>query len=625
MRSLLQKEFRSLLPFLALVLFFASLNWVFLFLTEFPDQYPLSKLLAEDNRTSTQVIYFIMAVALAAGLLVRERDEGTLSFLDGLPVSRARIFFCKVALALAVLWVLPLCEFLFNLTTHAMSRTSLESRLRTDLLLTALALDAAACLVYFSVGLALSFLRRFFLLVLGLLIWAYVLLKELGVPAVSVFNIFTLGAPVFAGQSWLVPWTKLAAQLGLALVCSGTAFVAFQFSGDTAARLASRAERWRGRALIAGATTVLVIGVWLGLVVYWGANSDKAEGPKVTYSSWATTRAFTERYQLLYPENRSAAVRTLLEGADAVEAKVRTFLGAPPLDPIVVDLTSEHPRHAGLAYWRKVRMNLPFEDSPTEVEELLAVLAHETTHVFIDHLAGERLKDEFESTRFFHEGLASYVEYHLFRPTNKLASLRRVAATMRARDEVKLEELLDNEKLSLKRDADLAYPLGEVFVAALIQRYGETAPGQVLRAFARTNAPKGLAGFALWQDTFQACGYNLSDVTEGFFAELDRMVVEHHEFIESLPRLRGAVDQSRNTLTVRVMHDSAAPGEVVCRFRPRGDTAERFFEFAYTSADAVFQVHASGYPDRSFWYQLGWRVEGASQTIYEPWVEVRRR
>src|SRR6185436_14794522 len=123
MRSLLRKEFRSLLPFLALVLFFASLNWVFLFLTEFPDQYPLSKLLAEDNRTSTQVIYFIMAVALAAGLLARERDEGTLSFLDGLPVSRGRIFFCKVALALAVLWVLPLCEFLSNLPTHAMSRT----------------------------------------------------------------------------------------------------------------------------------------------------------------------------------------------------------------------------------------------------------------------------------------------------------------------------------------------------------------------------------------------------------------------------------------------------------------------------------------------------------------------
>ena len=625
MRSLLHKEFRSLLPFLALVLFFASLNWVFLFLAEFPDQYPLSRLLEEESRTSTQVVYFIMAFALAAGLLVRERDEGTLSFLDGLPVSRARIFFCKAGLALAVLWVLPLCDFVFNTIVHALSRTSLESRLRADLLLTAAALDAAACLVFLAVGLALSFLQRFSLLVMGLLCWVYVLLKETGVPFVSLFNIFTLGAPVFEGQNWLVPWTKLAAQLGLAIVCGATAFVAFQFSGDAAARLASRAGGWRGRALIGGVTTVLVVGVWFGLVVYWGQKSGMASGPRVTYAAWSIARANTERYQLLYPENRSASVRSLLESADAVEAKVRSFLGASPLDPIVVDLTSVQPRHAGLAYWSKVRMNLPFSESRQDAEELRPVLAHETTHVFINHLAGERLNDQFASTRFFHEGLASYVEYSLFRPTNDLASLRRVAAVMRARDEVKLEELLEDEKLSLKRDRDLVYPLGEVVVAALVQRYGTTAPGQVLRAFARTNAPKNLAGFALWQDTFQACGFNLSDVTDGFFAELDRLVIEHRQFIDSLPRLRGTVDQNRNRLKVRVSYDGTALGTVVCRFRPRSDTEERFIEFAYASEGKDFQVEASDYSERSFWYQLGWTVEGASQPIYEPWVEVRRR
>ena len=625
MRSLLQKEFRSLLPFLALVLFFASLNWMFLFLAEFPDQYPLSKLLNDENRVDTQATNFIMAFALAAGLLVRERDEGTLSFLDGLPVSRARIFFCKTALALAVLWLLPLCEFIFNLSVLALSRTSLETHLRWDLLLTAALLDVAACVVYFSVGLALSFLRRFSLLVMGLLFWVYVLLKEAGVPFVSLFNIFMLGDPTFEGRNWLVPWAKLAAQLGLAVVCGATAFVAFQFSGDRAARLSNRAGRWRGRALVGGVTTVLLVGVWFGFVVYWGQKSGVTSGPRVTYASWSTARANTERYQLLYPENRSASVRALLESADAVEAKVRRFLGASRLAPIVVDLTGEQPRHAGLAYWSKVRMNLPFDDSGQTADELRAVLGHETTHVFINHLAGERLNDQFASTRFFHEGLASYVEYRFFRPTNDLASFRRVAAVMRARDEVKLEELLDDEKLSLKRDRDLVYPLGELVVAALVQRYGETSSGQVLRAFARTNAPKGLSGFALWQDTFQACGFNLSDVTDGFFAELDRLVAEHRAFIDSLPRLRGTVDQNRDHLKVRASYDGTAPGTVICRFRPRGDTEERFIEVAYANEGKDFQVDASGYSERSFWYQLGWMVEGASQPIYEPWVEVRRR
>jgi ABC-type transport system involved in multi-copper enzyme maturation permease subunit len=625
MRPLLYKEFRSLLPFLALVLFFIFLNWMFLFLAEYPDQYPLSRLLTHDNRTTTQALYFIMAFALAAGLLVRERDEGTLSFLDGLPVSRTRVFFCKAALALSVLWLLPACDFVFNTTVHTLSRTSLEGRSRADLLLTAALLDAAACFVYFSLGLALSFLRRYSLLVMGLLFWVYVLLKEAGLPFVPLLNIFSLGDPVFEGQRWLVPWTKLAAQLGMAIICAGTAFTAFHFSGDSASRLASRIGGWRGRALITGITTVFIIGVWLGLAIYWARKSDNNRGPGVTYASWATGRAHTVRYQMLYPTDRGAALQPLLEEADAVEAKVRSFLGAEPLDPIVVDLTSFQPRHAGRAYWQKVHMNLPFENSG-ETGELIPVLAHETTHVFIENLAGKRLHEEFDSTRFFHEGLASYVEYHLFRPTNALARLRRVAAVARARDEVKLEELFDDAKLSLKRDRDVAYPLGEVFVAALVRRYGETAPGQVLRAFARTNAPKELSGFALWQDTFQACGYDLSDVSDGFFAELDRLVTEHRSSIEGLPRLRGAVTQSRDLLKVRVSYEGDPPGNIVCRFRPRGDTEERFIEFADSSdGRSSFHVDASDYPDRSFWYQLGWVVEGASQAIYEPWVVVRRR
>jgi hypothetical protein len=106
---------------------------------------------------------------------------------------------------------------------------------------------------------------------------------------------------------------------------------------------------------------------------------------------------------------------------------------------------------------------------------------------------------------------------------------------------------------------------------------------------------------------------------------LDRLVVEQQAFINSLPRLRNAVDQSRDLLTVRVSYEGETPGAVVCRFRPRKDTEERFYEFAHPSADRAFQVHASSYPERSFWYQVGWLVEGANQTIYEPWVEVRRR
>ena len=86
-----------------------------------------------------------------------------------------------------------------------------------------------------------------------------------------------------------------------------------------------------------------------------------------------------------------------------------------------------------------------------------------------------------------------------------------------------------------------------------------------------------------------------------------------------------ALPDRQTLLTVRVSYEGAAPGAVLCRFRPRADIEERFFEFGDTVAVNELSVHASSYPERSFWYQLGWTIEGVSQTIYEPWVEVRRR
>lgn len=624
MKPLLAKELRSAWPFLALVFFFAALNWVFVLLAEYPDQQPLSKLLGDDNRTNTQVVTFLMAFALAAGLLVREQDEGTLGFLDALPVSRTRVFLAKVLVALGVLWFLPLCDFAFNATFHALSRTSLATRFHWDLLVTALVLDLAACVIYLGIGLALSFLRRYSLLVLGLLVWGYVLLREVDAGHAPLLNIFTLGDLVIQGQTWLVPWTKLAVQLGLAAVCFAVAWVAFQWSGDRAQRLAGRVRAWRGGTLLAGVVTVLVGGVWIGLLVYWGATSGADAGPKVTYAPWATARAGTERYQFLYPDNRGDALRPLLEGADNVEARVRSFLGGTPLDSIVVDMTSIQPRHAGQAYWRKVRMNLPYDTRGERGQELLAVLAHETTHLYIDDLSGARISDDFNSTRFFHEGLATFVEHHLFGGPGKLEESRRVAAVLRARDEVKLEELVDDTRLRVLRDPDVVYPLGEAFVAALVQRYGSNAPGRVLKAFARPNAPKGLAGFALWQDTFQAAGFNWTAVTDGFFALLDAEVTRQRAWADRLPRLQGAVEQGGGTLTVQARHEGDAPGRVLCRFRPRADTEDRFYEMAHDSGGMRFEVEAGGYPERSFWYQLGWHLAGASQPVYEPWVEVRR-
>lgn len=621
MSWLFYKELRSLRPFLGLVLFFILLSAANLGLSEFPDQYPLSKILEPSE--GDQVITFVVAFALAAGLLVRERDEGTLAFLDALPVSRAKIFTCKVVLALAVLWLMPLSDFILKAAVHAWSRTSLETHFQWQLLSMGACLDAVSCFIYFSIGLALSFLRRFSLLVMGLGVCGYLVLQEMRTPWISLFNIFALSDPVFQGQRWLLPGARLGTQVSLGSAALVVSFFAFLNMGDAAQRMGERVRRNRASAILVGLGTTCLVLIWAGLAVYWLEKNNDSNKSEVRYEDWALGRTKTQRYSFVYPQNQAVLANQLADQADGAEARVREFLGAKRINRIEADLTGSAPETSGLAHWKKVQMDLA--DSGTDLQSLVAVLAHETTHVYIDHESQSRIGDDFNSTRFFHEGLASYVEYHLFRPPNRLSWLLRVSAVMRSRDEVKIEELLDDEALGAKYDQDLVYPLGEVFVSALVKRYGQRAPGAVVRAFGRPGAPKDLTGLALWQDVLQACGYNLSEIEDAFFAELDQAVSDQRWFIDSLPRVRGAVERDRARLVVRPTYQGAPPGRLVCRFRAQAHTPARLYEEAIAGPDDVFWIDAAGYPDRSFWYQIGWRVRGASQIIYEPWVEALRQ
>lgn len=615
-RALLRKEFRSLLPFVGLVVFLNLLGWADVLLTRFPDQFPLHELL--DDASDELFLLFVIAFALAAGLVVREADEGTLTFLDGLPVSRTRVFFTKTFLALGVLWLIPLSDLILRAFLYSWSRTSLEQDFLWLPMLTRAGLDAAAAFIFLAAGLALSFLRRFSLLVLGLLACGYLMLREFQMPYLDLFNVFELANPSFRGRNWEWPLSRLMVQVSLGLGCLAIAYAAFQLTGDAGRRLAERLRRRWWFMAVGLLSTVTAAGIWIGLFIYWAENTTEGKSKEAHYAEWPTSRARTARYLLLYPENRAGLAAELIKRADDIETKVREFLRAKPIASIVADLTSASPHTAGVANWKQVRVDL---NSASSIDELTAVFAHETTHVYIDHESEEKISSEFNSTRFFHEGLATYVEYRQFRPAEKLERSRRVAAVAHARNQIRLEELMDSDALSSKYDTELVYPLGEVFVNALVEQYGADAPGKVLRAFVRPNAPKDLKGPELWRDIIQSWGGNLSEVEDAFYAELNKAAVDHKEFVDSLPRLRGAAEKDDDEITVRVSFKGESPGMLVGRFRPAADTPDRLYEYQFPDKDRVFRVSASRYNDRTFWYQLGWTVPGASHVIYEPWVE----
>jgi hypothetical protein len=258
------------------------------------------------------------------------------------------------------------------------------------------------------------------------------------------------------------------------------------------------------------------------------------------------------------------------------------------------------------------------------MSNLTALLAHETAHVYMDYATDSKVSDDFRSTRFFHEGVASYVEHRFYRATHQLQRSRRVAAVAHARDQVRFTELCDNDALSRRRDPDLVYPLGEAFVAGLVARFGDEAPAAILRAFARPNAPTDLKGIALWQDVLQAAGFNLAAAENAWIQLLTEEAQEHRAFIDSLPRLRGAARLHRDEIRIRVSYEGATPGSLVCRLREDLETPAEHYEYAWQEDGNEFTVDAVDLAAGEFWYQLGWQVPGSSQTVYEDWVRVPR-
>ena len=625
MSGLWRKEFRSAGPFLGLVIALFCLDAIVLCWTSLPNALPLAETYRDYVASGAEatLTYFVLVFAMASGLLVREYDEGTMEFLDALPVSRSRVFVVKVTIAILILVLLVVLDLFLGVALHALSRNSLDRSFHVSLLATAFGLRMCQLFVVLSLGLALSFLRRFGWLVLGLLFWGFIFFRE-WIPAIAVFDLFALSDPQFEGDRWVVPQRLLAVQLSLGFGFLAMAYCLFLGLGDRLWNGIQRMTRTRfGNACLWAASVMLVI-AGSALVFHFFAeefeNADTDDnGVTVVYPSWSTSRSRTTHFDFMYPTNLSNRAVKLIDSADAVHEKVRHFLGTQAGAPIIVDATNALPRHAGLAYWNKIRLNLTVSEHQATLQ---SILGHEATHVFLERMADSRLVDHFNSTRFFHEGVASYVEFDLFETEHGVETLRSVAAVMRARKEVKIEELVNSQLLSARRDTDLVYPLGEVFVAALVDRHGTAAIGNIARKLARADAPKDLTGLELWRDVFQACGYSFDQLLNDFFARLDKEVERHRGLIDNLPRLRGVVTSNEDWVMVQVHWKPLDGWKTRCRFRQSEDTPSQLYLEGRSQDQDLFYQDRDAFPEAGLWLQLG-ISDGKGRVIYEPWLQVR--
>jgi len=609
--ALLRKELRDLLPWGVLSLAFGLSNVVQLLLEQV-DSAPLGQTFFLLNQENI-VLYWLIAFAIGTGLAIREHDDRTLAFLDGLPVSRSRVFLVKCAVMSLLVLIGPLLELVSMGALHLLSRGSLDRELHAALLAQALALQALFIVNGLLLGAAFGRLRSLAWVAAGVTAAALLLFVN-RVPRAAVLNPLTLLDWQWTTAAIVVDGEAVRTQLAVTALALLIAWRGFERAGkgrqpwNLSGPVASAAI---AVATIAAAATLIVVVMrpFEGVVPSGGAGEDG----RYRFEPSPPAQALTRHYRISYSAHEADAALALATEADSVFERVHELLGLPPGDVIDVDASGSAPNTHGTAFLGRLRMRLGME-AP-------AVLAHETAHVVAQRAAGAERDWLWQAAGTLSEGLASWVETKFRARTTRGDERMLLLAAMHSRRELVIDELVDPYLLQSVRDVTVEYAAGEALFAALVRLYGEGAVARLLQAFADPRLPSDLRGLPLWQSTFQLAGFDLAAVVDELYRGVEDYASQHAEEIAALPRPRVVLVRSRGSLGAMLVLDAesndAAGHELLIRFRPAPDSP--------LSDIQGFNVA----PNEPAWPRgrtmLGGRicvqggVEIGAEVLYEPW------
>jgi hypothetical protein len=582
--SLLRRELRGQWPFLFLGLALVVID-ALASLTEPWDLQRLGSTYYEFR--SLCILQFFIAFAVGSGLLIREIDDGTLAFLDGLPLTRARVFATKLMAATLVLMCYPVGRSILIVILHLIGRQSLDHDLHVSLIAATMVPIALITAVGLTCGMSLGFLRSLAWMVLALLAIALRLLSSAS-PRFSALNPVEALTINLVGAHLKWPMESIAAQCGFILLFGLSAFWFFSSSGADRRRL----QLVLSRPVISATVTIATVAALLGAIVVYEKFQDRNSARETnagtpdtaTFKPAAPGHAQTNHYTFSYPARWAGPVKELLLHADHVFEDVARQLNIDGGTPIDVDLSGSEANTEGTAFFDRIRM-YPGGEMP------LSVLAHETTHVFAGRLAGGRNERELGKMLAFNEGLAHWVEQALSSKSGVSEFDRLQAAIVSARHMVSARQLTDMESLERDVDRNLMYPLGAVIVEALIQRYGADAPKTLLLTIGRPDFPRDLEGYALWQAAFQMSGFDLALVFDDYARLVKIWELKFSTSIVDLPRPRGSLVRDDDDVGVAVKIDGALPAgwRLVVRFRPRDDSPLREYSTRSVQGSVAWQ------------------------------------
>jgi hypothetical protein len=626
--TLLRKELRSLLPLFILILLVRGADLLYEPFTERLDEKAWAGTgsgLNPGSGSSAAIVLMVLSLMAAYSLFPREHDDGTIHFLHALPVSRTRIFLAKVTAALLVL----VSGVAFGKLTGWLLQLPNESsftghQFRLQVAIGSGFLYAAFSAFVLAHGVALSFLRRFGLVLYAVLAWIVIALER--DPRLVFLNPIRLCSFEYQGLSLVIPWRELGFQAGFALFALGVAWFLWTGPAERFGQAFNDFAKEAHGKVVLGCGTALVVFLAFALLIYasWPGSGGPPEERNVRYATFQdAVPAETVHYKFTYPANLRERAMVLVRGGDASYAAVRDAFGARDGAPIVADLTDTSGEHLGIAQWQKIRVCLA-DDEPEKL--LRHVFHHETAHAFQFQESRETAHHEFQSTQFFLEGGAEFAAFETVPDEDMRASSRRLALAACRRHELKFDELCDASGFASHHDKNLVYPVGETWVAALAATYGKEAPGNVLRAMARPDAPRGLAPLDFWQDTLQAAGYDEERVVAAWQALLDETEASNPGFLDALPALTGGVSGAEgDDVVIRAGLDRAAPSDAVfyARTRPNeraGDDQTFPWRGQKEGRRAVvFRVKRSALTGRTFQFQLGVQYDALIRPYFEDW------
>ena len=617
--ALFRKELRSLRPFLFVVLALVLLDIVDTLLTPFGARTFPDRLQSLSEELGLMQV--VLGFSLGVNLLVREIDDGTLNFLDGLPLRRGAIFAAKFEAAMLVLFIFPASTLLMNAALHVATRGSLDHALRPSLLLTMFGLSVLAAAVALTAGMLLGFLRYLSWVVLALVAMGIKLLQDPLPSVATALNTADLLTLRFTGTAWQLPMATIWTQLGAALLFGSMALLLFSSAGKAGARVqrSGRLRRWIVKVGIA-----LTIAAALAGVSRLAARTEdknhgggKGRADAVEFAPIAGAHATTRHYSFSYPALSGARVRPLIDEADATFDAVAALLGIEGGAPIDVDLSGTTDNHEGTAYLDRIRMRVGDNSAKS-------TLAHETVHVFATRLAGGARGRQLGNMMVLNEGLAEWVENKLAGQAGVTPAQELAAATVSARRLVAPRLLTDQTALAGAVDQNLKYPLGAILIDRLVNRYGATAPKTLLLALASEDFPRDLEGYALWQTAFQLAGFDLDLVLDDYARHLKRLESTYAQQIAKLPRPRGSLVEEDEEYYIALRFDLPLPegATPLVRYRPGkiADSAAYRTRYGYLSEAGRYfvDVPENLVTRNEICFQPGVRVQ--SVIIFEPWV-----